>query len=206
MKIICPVSREDKIKKACRKSLEKLSQLGYSVKIVESLDPGSVSDFVDLKEPDHLFVDSDIGPFDEYQINILRATRKEVVSGAYQKYCVNGELKENRSWWSGGNNSFVAGQWGNVTGLIGSCVVNYCVNLIQVDWCGAGFLYVKTEAIKKILEVSKMPLFYHETISDKKLTFGRGQTTVDLGFSLNCMKANIPIWLQCACTVNHIRR
>ena len=206
MKIICPVSSENKIEKQCRKSLYTLQQKSYIVKIVESFDPISASNEIDLNENEHLFVDSDIGPFGEEEINILRGSHCEVVSGAYEKYVENGKIIGNRSYWQGGNNSFVAGMWGSVAGMVGNFVKNNSTGLIPVDFVGAGFLYVKTTAIKKILASTNDPVFCHKTILHEKLPFGRGQTMNDLGFSMNCQKAGLQIWLQCACRVNHIRR
>ena len=122
MKIVCPVSREENIKKDCKKSLYYLHKIGYSIEIIETLDPGNVSDCVDLNETEHLFVDSDIGPFGEEEINILRGSHCEVVSGAYEKYVENGKILGNYSYWQGGNNAFVAGMWGSLPGLVGSFV------------------------------------------------------------------------------------
>jgi hypothetical protein len=206
MKIICPVSSENKIEKQCRKSLDALQQKGYTLKIVESFDPISASNEIDLNESEHLFVDSDIGPFGEEEINILRGSHCEVVSGAYEKYVENGKIIGNRSYWQGGNNAFVAGMWGSLPGMVGSFVTNDTLGLIPVDFCGAGFLYVKTSAIKKIIAVTDDPVFCHKTIVHKNLPFGRGQTMNDLGFAVNCKLAGIQIWLQCACKIKHIKR
>jgi hypothetical protein len=206
MKIICPVSSENKIEKVCRKSLDALRRLGYKVEIVESFDPITASDAVDLNEQEHLFIDSDIGPFGQEEINILQGSHCEVVSGAYSKCIIDKKIIGNRSWWQGGNNVFVAGKWGEQLGMAGSFVENTAIGLIPVDFCGTGFLYIKTSAINKILDCVEMPLFCHYLIKSEKLPFGRGQTANDLGFSMNCQKAGLKIWLQCACRVNHIRR
>ena len=170
------------------------------------MTPFSASNEIDLNEPEHLFVDSDIGSFGESEIIILRASQCEVVSGAYEKYVKDGKIIGNRSYWQGGNNSFVAGMWGTLPGMVGSFIKNDAIGLIPVDFCGAGFLYVKTTAIEKILESTNDPLFCHKTILHEKLPFGRGQTMNDLGFSMNCQLTGIQIFLQCACRVNHIRR
>ena len=206
MRIICPVSSEIKIEKQCRKSLDALQKKGYVIKIIESFDPISASNEVDLSESEHLFVDSDIGPFGEEEINILRGSHCEVVSGAYEKYVEDRKIVSNRSWLQGGNNAFVAGMWGSLPGMIGNFIKNDTIGLVRVDFCGAGFLFIRTAAIKKILASTNDPIFCHKTILHEKLPFGRGQTMNDLGFAMNCKLAGIQIWLQCACRVNHIKR
>lgn len=205
LKIICPVSTDGKVTKQTMKSLSKLPS-GYIWEIVPGCDIGQqICSEISLDIPEHLFLDSDI-EFTENDIDILRHSGCDVVSGAYKKSVLNGRIVGNLQWINEGEKAFVAGKWGKMPGMVGSMVSTDCTALMPVDWCGSGFLYTKTTALKKILELCNDPIFYHQTIKYPSLKFGVSQTSYDFGFSLNCMKAGIKIWLNCGCQVRHVKR
>jgi hypothetical protein len=204
MKIICPVSSEQFLTKQTRKSLDALK--GYNISIPKTLYLGNAScNEIDFNETEHLFIDSDI-EFTEHDIDILRLSGVNVVSGAYKKSVSRGNILGNLSWFSNDERCFVAGKWGKQPGLIGTMTTADCTGFIKVAWCGAGFLYVKTIVLKKIIDTCENPVFYSQTIIDESLKYGKAQTSYDIGFALNCMKINEQIWLNCGCQVRHIRR
>ena len=204
MKIICPVSHEQFLTKQTRKSLNALK--GYNISIPKTLYLcNSSNNEIDLNKFDHLFVDSDI-EFTEQDIQILCHSGVDVVSGAYKKSVSKGDIKGNLSWFSNKESCFVSGKWGKQPGMIGTMILPDCTGLIKVNWCGAGFLYVKTSILKRIINECENPVFYHQTIADESLKYGKAQTSYDVGFSLNCMKIGVQIWLNCGCQVRHIKR
>jgi len=205
VKIICPISSDGKITKQTKRSLNALRG-DYDIVYPSGYDVGvQMCSEIDLSITEHFFIDSDI-EFSEDHITILRHSGCDVVSGAYKKSISHGRIAGNLSWLNSDERAFVAGKWGQQHGMIGSMVDGDCTALMLVDWCGTGFIYIKTMAIKKILDVCREPVFYHHTILDDSLSMGRGQTSADIGFCLNCEKAGIKIWLNCGVQVKHIRR
>lgn len=203
--IICPISSDEALTKNTRKSIN-LLRCEKKVVYPKGYDIGNqMSSEIDLSIPEHLFVDSDI-EFTEKDLEILRTSECDVVSAAYKKSVSNGRIVGNKSWLHEDGNAFVAGWWGSQIGLIDSMVSIDCTAMMKVDWCGTGFLYCKTSALKKIIDNKNEPVFYNQTIKTEKSKYGVIQTSPDIGFSINCQKSGIQIWLNCGVQVQHIRR
>jgi hypothetical protein len=201
-KIIIPVSNETALCDECLKSIDLMRLEGYKVVTPKNINPavGMISE-IDLNYKAHLFMDSDIAATVKH-IKQLENSGYPVISGAYTKTVVNGELVGNTLH----NNAFVAGIWGSSVGFIGGVVPCDQVGIIPVDWSGTGFLYVETWVLSDMVEKCDDPIFYYKTMTAPHLRFGKEQTSYDLGFAINCRKIGVQMYLNCDCKVIHLFR
>jgi hypothetical protein len=199
-KIIIPVSSDAAIKN--QNCIDDFKNAGYEVATPKNTNPavGMIAE-IDLTCDAQLFMDSDIIATVD-NLKSLECTGLSVVSGAYEKTVCNGVIGGNTV----DNNIFVAGRWGSRPGFLGAAVANNSTGIIPVDWAGTGFLYVKTDVLKKIIEVCDNPVFFYHTVHALHLLYGKAQTSYDIGFALNCMLIKEQIYINCDCKINHLIR
>ena len=131
-----------------------------------------------------LSLDADISfqPEDLYK---LIDSDKDIIAGIYQ-YKNDGSLA-------------VAGMFD--FGRITSKVQWDSKGIHNVDWFGAGFILIKSEAFQKL----QYPYFRNELV-----IYNEGKDTYqdisgdDIGFCLNTQKSDIPLFANCDCKVKHI--
>lgn len=126
----------------------------------------------------YLFVDADTG-FTIDNIHALLDVNVPVIGGAYKYRTGENEGK------------IVGGYWKKeLPGINESCVDSTETGLVKVDWCGAGFLLVQVDVFEQI----EYPWFYCGVIEHGDEAIEHGE---DIGFSLKCRKAGVPIVLHC---------
>lgn len=142
----------------------------------------------DLKKPDivdkdFLFIDSDIS-FTKAHIERACAISKEFPV-VFLPYRTHADQKV-----------YQCGTWGVSPGLIKERVSITSSGLHKVDWCGAGFLFVKNQVMKDI----EFPFFrsYVYEEGDRATQIGE-----DIGFCVQLAKHNIPIVADFSNPVGH---
>jgi hypothetical protein len=127
-----------------------------------------------------LFVDHDCGFTKDNILQLLRH-KKDVISGAYRP-----KDKPER---------FVAGYCAD-NGRVTNYVASTQKGLIEIDWCGGGFLMFTREALERMT----YPWFWYglEQYGNRMLTVGE-----DVYACLNARKNLLTIWMDCDCLLNH---
>lgn len=208
LKVCTPCYRKELITKETSESIEKL--LDSDVSSVWAILEGAVIDdlrndlvndcqgdlvyqIIDQPFTHYLFVDSDI-QFEVDDVMKLLSRDCDIVAGAYQM----------RNFPEGavcGGGFVMDGVDGAIGGLN---LINPedCVDLMEVDWCGAGFLLVK----KEVFEKCAYPWF-HRFLINKMGTDGlmhRRQAGEDIGFCLNAKHHGFKVMLDHTTKVKHL--
>lgn len=134
----------------------------------------------------YLMLDSDIA-FTKGDIISLLKRDKDIISGCYIER-THPEF-------------YTAGKFTNLKGVIGSFIPLTCIDLQEVDWCGAGFLLVKKEVFEKMpyewFEIKKM---YYINQNKEKCVYYPQE---DIGFCIGAVDVGYKIFLDCNVKLKH---
>jgi hypothetical protein len=187
---------EGSIAKACIAELKKDKDLGFIYEaniarssiisegrnVLISIDPTDqrIHQTLDPSITHWLFIDHDVG-FTKQNILQLLSHKKDIITGAYRP--------------KDGPERFVAGYCAE-SGRVTTYVPSSQTGLVEINWCGGGFLMVTREALERM----QYPFFWHglEQYGNRMLTVGE-----DVYFCLNARKNLLTVWMDCDCLLNH---
>ena len=135
-----------------------------------------------------LFLDHD-HTFEPEQIDRLIASEKDVVSAAYP-YRTDAEPLVS---------CYVAGDFDDrLNGMLCTRIHKSAKGMQNCDWVGGGFMFVRSPVFGKI----EFPWFCRGVIDCGDEAEEMGE---DIGFCLQCAKADIPIYVDCDNVVGHYK-
>jgi glycosyltransferase involved in cell wall biosynthesis len=199
IKIIIPCwpSEDYAIQKCCRESIEELMKADtsdYEIIVAPKVScylsaarnngvTNEKSNLIHQKITEcdyYLFCDADTG-FTFDNIMALIDENKPVIGGAYPYR----KGRHNRQ------GCYCAGSfYPDRPGFINAFVKTEQTGVIEVDWIGGGFILARADALEKI----EYPWFHSGVFVDTDCAY---EYSEDIGFSVNCKKAGIPIYLHC---------
>lgn len=195
LKIILPYGKETSIFKECLygiESIKKKFDVICQMENYKNIDPARTLNKEikkDVNNVDYfLLVDSDIG-FDVSHVEKLLKRDKDIISAAYGKNLADMNNKN--------QNVFVSGLWGENVGILKYWICNKEKGLKKVDWCGTGFLLVKSTVFKKL----EHPYFSYPIINISENW--KDYASYDIGFFIKTNE-KFEAWCDCDCEVKHL--
>jgi len=190
----CGISKQtkdslDKLRKVMDVDV-RLEESTYIAKARNRLITGyeftAVKPRLDERYTHYLMLDSDIG-FEPEDVEQLLKYDRPIISGVYKRR---------------DSHLLCCGNFTVAVGAVDKGLDPRSGGLVEVDWCGAGFLLVKAE----VFETMNAPWFYHEWVENTDDTGRkhRDQTGEDISFCVKAKRNGYKIVVDADCRVDHI--